>query len=52
MLEFDPKQRIKPIDALQHSFFKRPNENETSTDATVNHQSLVISTLPVDGISN
>lgn len=32
MLSYDPKQRIKPTDALQHSFFKRPNDGDTNSD--------------------
>ena len=31
MLDYDPKSRISPYYALQHNFFKRTNEEGTST---------------------
>ncbi len=31
MLEYDPKQRIKPLDALGHKFFKKMNDESTNT---------------------
>ncbi len=37
MLNYDPKFRILPQDALQHAFFKRPNTNEPqSTSSSTN----------------
>ena len=34
MLDYDPKTRITPYQALQHSFFKRTNDESTSTSRT------------------
>ena len=31
MLEFDPRQRLKPLDALSHKFFKKMNDESTNT---------------------
>lgn len=31
MLDYDPKTRIKPFQALQHTFFKRTTEDNTNT---------------------
>ena len=33
MLEYDPKKRITPVDALQHSFFKKTTDEATNTAA-------------------
>ena len=33
MLEFDPRQRLKPLDALSHKFFKKMNDESTNTSA-------------------
>jgi dual specificity tyrosine-phosphorylation-regulated kinase 1 len=38
MLHYEPKVRITPHDSLQHTFFKRPN-NETSSASIINTNS-------------
>eukprot|EP01135_Chromosphaera_perkinsii_P012406 Nk52_evm17s2657 gene=Nk52_evmTU17s2657 len=35
MLEYDPKRRISPLNALQHSFFRQTSENTTNTPAAL-----------------
>ena len=37
MLDYDPETRIKPFDALQHSFFKRESNSSTSSLPSSNH---------------
>lgn len=37
MLDYDPDTRIKPFDALQHSFFKRDSNSSTSSLPSSNH---------------
>lgn len=42
MLDYDPKTRVTPYYALQHSFFKKTSEESTST---ISANSLAISNL-------
>lgn len=46
MLHYDPKLRITPTEALQHTFFKRPASSSTSNAAAVtsNNESNSVST--------
>lgn len=39
MLNYDPKLRINPQEALQHSFFKRPTSESTNTNTSSNSNS-------------
>lgn len=40
MLHYDPKMRISPNDALQHSFFKRPNSDVPASTMEANSRQV------------
>jgi dual specificity tyrosine-phosphorylation-regulated kinase 1 len=44
MLHYDPKLRISPNDALQHSFFKRPNSEVPQISSTDNQSNYAPAT--------
>ncbi|XP_063726012.1 dual specificity tyrosine-phosphorylation-regulated kinase 1A-like isoform X2 [Symsagittifera roscoffensis] len=46
MLEFDPKQRLKPLDALSHKFFKKMSDESTNTAAGVSSSAVAGSVIP------
>lgn len=46
MLDYDPKTRITPYYALQHTFFKRTTDESTNTNANSNSSSPAVA--PVD----
>lgn len=61
MLDYDPETRIKPFDALQHSFFRREGNNSTSSPSvsssshggsTVLHRAVHEIALPTDPAKN
>ena len=59
MLDYDPETRIKPFDALQHSFFRRDSNASTSsvsssshTGSTISHRGVHEVALPPDSSSN
>jgi hypothetical protein len=57
MMAYDPKLRMKPIDALQHSFFKRPNELESNTDSVITStliqpDAIANSSIPISLLMN
>lgn len=56
MLDYDPETRIKPFDALQHSFFRRDASSSTSsvtsTSHTIAHRAGHEIALPADSSKN
>ncbi|CAD8153955.1 unnamed protein product [Paramecium octaurelia] len=50
MLQIDPKQRIKPIEALNHHFFKEPIENLSSPKMSTRNLPLKQSIHNLDSI--
>ncbi len=47
MLDCDPETRIKPFDALQHSFFKRETNSSTSSLPSSNHSDSTAAHRPI-----
>ena len=47
MLDYDPETRIKPFDALQHSFFKREANSSTSSLPSSSHSGSTVAHRPV-----
>jgi dual specificity tyrosine-phosphorylation-regulated kinase 1 len=56
MLNYDPKQRITPFEALQHPFFKRPNESgvndQSDSHQTASNALTSTSYLPTNNLMN
>ena len=59
MLDYDPETRIKPFDALQHSFFRRDANSATSSvssshsgSSTIAHRVVHEIALPADSAKN
>lgn len=47
MLDYDPETRIKPFDALQHSFFRRDVSSAGSSVTSAGHMGATMSHRPV-----
>lgn len=58
MLDYDPETRIKPFDALQHSFFRRESNSSISSvsssshGSTISHRPAHEIALPTDSAKN
>lgn len=48
MLEYSPKKRISPVDALQHSFFKKTTDEATNT---ASNSSTATATVESDAVT-